>query len=144
MEDEFDLERFVSAQSGVLAQVLDELRAGEKRGHWIWFVFPQMKGLGRSPQAGFYGIGSLAEAQAYLHHPLLGPRLVACAGLVNAVKGRSIQQILDTPDNLKFRSSMTLFAQAGGEFPVFREALEKYFGGKPDPRTLELLSHPRN
>ena len=144
MDDEFDLERFATAQSGVLAQVLDELRAGEKRGHWIWFVFPQMKGLGRSPQAEFYGIGSLEEAKAYLRHPVLGPRLVECAELVKAVKGRNIREILDTPDDLKFRSSMTLFAQAGGEFPVFREALEKYFGGKADPRTLELLGHPRN
>jgi len=140
MDDPFNLDRFVSAQAAVYPQVLAELRAGEKRSHWIWFVFPQMKGLGHSPQSEFYGIGSLAEATAYLQHPLLGPRLVECARLVNAVEGRPITRILGYPDDLKFRSSMTLFARAAQDPSVFEEALEKYFDGQPDARTLELLA----
>jgi len=139
MEDTFNLDRFVRAQAAVFAQVLAELRAGRKRSHWIWFIFPQVKGLGHSPQSDYYGIGSLEEAAAYLRHPLLGPRLVECTQLVNLVEGRTIREILGWPDDLKFRSSMTLFGRAAPENPVFQEALTKYFGGEPDSLTLELM-----
>lgn len=139
MNDPFDLNRFVSAQASVFPQVLAELRAGAKRSHWIWFIFPQMKGLGHSPTADHYGIGSFEEAAAYARHPLLGPRLVECTHLVNLVEGRTIHQILGSPDDLKFRSSMTLFARAAPDHTVFHEALQKYFNGQPDPLTLELL-----
>jgi uncharacterized protein (DUF1810 family) len=139
MEDPFDLDRFLSAQAGHYPHVLAELRAGAKRSHWIWFIFPQMKGLGHSPQSEFYGIGSLEEAAAYLKHPVLGPRLEECTILVNQVAGRTINQIMGYPDDLKFRSSMTLFARAAGEQSIFAEALNKYFGGTSDPVTLDLL-----
>jgi uncharacterized protein (DUF1810 family) len=138
MTDPFHLQRFVDAQQGVYAQVCAELAAGCKRSHWMWFVFPQLQGLGRSATAQHYGIASKAEAQAYWAHPLLGPRLKQCTDLVLAVDGRSAQQIFGPPDDLKFRSSMTLFAQATGE-PVFTRALQKYFDGEADPRTIELL-----
>ena len=139
MKDRFLLDRFVSAQDDVMPQVLAELRAGAKRSHWMWFIFPQMKGLGHSPQSLFYGIGSLEEATAYLQHPVLGPRLRECTRLVNAVEGRGIREILGSPDDLKFRSSMTLFARAAEDDTVFRAALDKYFAGKADPLTMELL-----
>jgi len=136
MDDPFDLQRFVVAQAPVYAQVAAELAAGRKRSHWMWFVFPQLKGLGSSAMAQHYGIASLAEARAYWAHPLLGPRLAQCTGLVLAVDGRSVHEIFGSPDDLKFRSCMTLFAQATGE-PLFTRALEKYFGGEADPRTVE-------
>jgi uncharacterized protein (DUF1810 family) len=136
----FNLERFVSAQAGVYTQVLAELRAGCKRGHWIWFIFPQMKGLGRSSQSEYYGIGSLEEATAYARHPLLGPRLVECTQLVNQIEGLAIEEILGPPDDLKFCSSMTLFARAAEDAIVFHDALNKYFDGEVDPQTLKLLS----
>jgi len=139
MEDPFDLARFLNAQAGVYPQVLAELQAGQKRSHWIWFIFPQMKGLGSSSHAQFYGIGSLDEAAAYWRHPVLGPRLEECTRLVIQVEKRSIQQILGHPDDLKFRSSMTLYSRAASEAAVFTEALDKYFAGQPDPLTLELL-----
>jgi uncharacterized protein (DUF1810 family) len=139
MDDPFNLDRFLNAQAGVFPQVLDELRAGLKRSHWIWFIFPQMKGLGYSPQSEFYGIGSIGEAQAYLRHPHLGPRLVECVRLILGVQGRTIQQILGYPDDLKFRSSMTLFARADAGNPVFQQALDRYFAGQGDAITLELL-----
>ena len=139
MKDVFFLNRFVSAQDAVYPEVLAELRAGAKRSHWMWFIFPQMKGLGRSSQAFFYGIGSQEEAAAYLRHPILGPRLVECTRLINQVEDRSIREILGSPDDLKFRSSMTLFARAAEDEMIFCLALEKYFGGEPDPLTLELL-----
>jgi len=138
MTDPFDLQRFVDAQRGVHEQACAELAAGCKRSHWMWFVFPQLQGLGRSATAQHYGIASRAEAQAYWAHPLLGPRLRQCTELVLAVDGRSARQIFGPPDDLKFRSCMTLFAQATGE-PVFTRALQKYFGGEADPRTIELL-----
>ena len=138
MTDPFRLQRFVDAQQGVYAQVCAELAAGCKRSHWMWFVFPQLQGLGRSATAQHYGIASKAAAQAYWAHPLLGPRLRQCTELVLAVDGRSARQIFGPPDDLKFRSCMTLFAQATGE-PVFTRALQKYFGGEADPRTIELL-----
>jgi uncharacterized protein (DUF1810 family) len=139
MDDEHNLDRFITAQAAVFADVLDELRDGEKRSHWIWFIFPQLRGLGRSEMAEFYGIASLAEAEAYARHPLLGPRLEQCTRLVNAVEGRPIRQIFGSPDDLKFRSSMTLFARAAPEAQVYRQALDKYFAGEADTRTLELL-----
>lgn len=139
MRDGFHLERFVEAQADVYADVLDELRGGRKWGHWMWFIFPQMKGLGRSDMAQYYGIGSMEEATAYLHHPVLGPRLRECTDLVNRAEGRTIHEIFGTPDDMKFRSSMTLFARAAEDDAVFRAALDKYFHGKPDPLTEELL-----
>jgi uncharacterized protein (DUF1810 family) len=143
MNAPFNLERFVDAQAAVYEQVLAELRAGEKRTHWIWFIFPQMKGLGRSPQANHFGIGSLEEAVAYLRHPVLGPRLGQCTRLVTLVEGRTIREILGSPDDMKFRSSMTLFARATADAAMdstdFNDALKKYFGGEPDSLTLSLL-----
>jgi uncharacterized protein (DUF1810 family) len=143
MEDLFNLERFASAQAAVYEQVLEELRAGEKRTHWIWFIFPQMKGLGRSPQANHFGIGSLEEAVAYLRHPVLGSRLSQCTRLVTLVEGRTIRQILASPDDMKFRSSMSLFAHAAAHAEMaptsFNYALKKYFNGEPDSLTVALL-----
>jgi uncharacterized protein (DUF1810 family) len=138
MEDRFNLTRFVSAQAPVYEQVVEELRDGHKRTHWIWFIFPQVRGLGRSPQANHFGIGSLSEARAYWSHQLLGARLAECTQLVNQVEGRSIYEIFGTPDDLKFRSSMTLFARAAGS-PIFGDALQKYFEGELDPMTVKLL-----
>ena len=139
MADPFNLERFVKAQADCYPQVLAELGAGKKRSHWIWFIFPQMKGLGHSSLAEFYGIGSLAEAQAYARHPLLGPRLAQCTQLVNQVEGRTIQEILGYPDDLKFRSSMTLFAHAAENSAELDAALKKYFNGEEDPLTAAML-----
>jgi uncharacterized protein (DUF1810 family) len=137
-DDPFDLQRFVEAQAPVMARVLDELRAGGKRTHWMWFVFPQVAGLGSSAMAVRYEIRSLAEARAYLAHPMLGPRLRDCTQAVLAVEGRDARQIFGVPDDMKFRSSMTLFAAASDE-ALFRQALEKYFGGDPDAATLARL-----
>jgi uncharacterized protein (DUF1810 family) len=142
MSDAFDLDRFVRAQDPVLDQVRRELGEGRKRSHWMWFVFPQLRGLGRSATAQRYGIGSLDEARAYLAHPVLGPRLVECTGLVNRVEGRSAYEIFGSPDDLKFRSSMTLFASADPEALAFRMALGKHFGGALEALTVEKLGHP--
>jgi uncharacterized protein (DUF1810 family) len=139
MADAFDLQRFVDAQAGVYPRALEELRRGRKQTHWIWFVFPQLAGLGSSPTAQFYALRSLAEAQAYLAHPVLGPRLRESAAAVNAVEGRSAHEIFGSPDDLKFRSSMTLFQAAAPDEPVFGEALDRYFEGRADERTLALL-----
>ena len=142
--DPFDLRRFVDAQQRVYDAVLGELRDGAKRSHWIWFVFPQLRGLGRSPTAARFGISSLAEARAYLAHPVLGPRLRECARLVTAIDGRSVDDIFGWPDNLKVRSSMTLFAHAAEDAEEdgadFRAVLEKFYGGQGDPATVELLN----
>jgi uncharacterized protein (DUF1810 family) len=140
MDDPFDLERFVRAQEPVIADVLRELRTGRKRTHWMWFVFPQLRALGRSPTAQHYGIASLAEAQAYMAHPVLEPRLLACAELVRAVQHRSAYEIFGSPDDLKLRSSMTLFAAARPQTVVFDDVLRRYFEGKPDQLTTELLA----
>lgn len=140
MADVYDLGRFVEAQEPVLAQVRQELAAGRKRSHWMWFVFPQLAGLGYSAMARQYAISSLAEARAYLAHPILGSRLIGLTRLVNQVNGRSIHEIFGSPDDLKFHSSMTLFAQAQPDEPAFREALDKYFGGIMDKGTLEKLN----
>jgi len=126
MQDPYGLERFVAAQDPVFEQVRAELRAGRKRTHWMWFVFPQMQGLGHSPMAQKYAIVSREEASAYLEHPVLGPRLRECTKLVNRVEGRTLNQIFGYPDDLKFRSSMSLFAGATADNQVFKNALEKY------------------
>jgi uncharacterized protein (DUF1810 family) len=137
--DPFDLQRFVDAQARVYPEVLGELRAGRKRSHWIWFIFPQLAGLGSSPMAARYAIASLDEARAYLRHQLLGPRLHECTQLVNAVQGRSIGQIFGSPDDLKVRSSMTLFAHATQDNQDFVDLLERYYDGEEDPLTMERL-----
>lgn len=138
-DDPFELARFVDAQREVYQQALAELRAGRKRTHWMWFVFPQMVGLGRSPTAQHYGIRSLAEAQAYLQHPLLGARLRQCARALLDLHGRSAEAIFGYPDVLKLRSSMTLFAAVADAGPEFAAVLERYYGGVRDARTLRLL-----
>ena len=138
MDDPHDLQRFVDAQAPIIDQVRDELAQGRKRSHWMWFVFPQIAGLGFSAMAQRYAISSLNEAKAYLHHPILGPRLEDCTRLVLAVDGRSAHDIFGSPDDMKFRSSMTLFAQAAPD-GVFTEALRKYFASEPDPETLRRL-----
>jgi uncharacterized protein (DUF1810 family) len=135
-----DLQRFVDAQRPVHDRVLAELRAGAKASHWMWFVFPQLRQLGHSGTALHYGIGSRAEAAAYWRHPLLGARLKECTALVLAVQGRSAWEIFGSPDDLKFRSCMTLFAQVAPEEPLFQRAIDQYYGGKPDSRTLDLLA----
>ena len=139
MTDPHDLQRFVAAQAPVHDQVLAELRAGRKRTHWMWFVFPQLRGLGRSAMAERYGIASRDEALAYLAHPLLGPRLRSGTALVVAVQGRSLNAILGSPDDLKFHSSMTLFAEIAPDPRVFVEALAKYFDDRRDHVTLLML-----
>lgn len=141
--DPFDLRRFVDAQDRVYDTVLAELRNGAKRSHWIWFVFPQLRGLGHSPTAQRFGISSLDEARAYLAHPVLGPRLRGCTRLVAAIDGRSVDQIFGWPDNLKVRSSMTLFARATDDNAEFRAVLDKFYNGDDDPATVERLSTAR-
>jgi uncharacterized protein (DUF1810 family) len=142
-EDPFDLERFVHAQDSVFEEVLLELQGGDKEGHWMWFIFPQMKGLGSSAMSQRSAISSRAEAEAYLAHAILGPRLIQCTELVNAVQGRSAERIFGSIDAVKFRSSMTLFREVSRPDSVFAEALRKYFAGEPDARTLKLLDSPR-
>jgi uncharacterized protein (DUF1810 family) len=137
--DPYDLHRFVEAQNPVFEQVCAELREGHKRSHWMWFIFPQLRGLGRSYIAHKFGISSLHEAEVYLEHDVLGPRLTQCTGLVVAVEGHSINQIFGSPDDLKFRSSMTLFARTKSDNQIFKDALQKYFNGEPDSLTLERL-----
>jgi uncharacterized protein (DUF1810 family) len=139
MSDRFGLERFVEAQEKIYEQACAELRMGRKRSHWMWFVFPQIRGLGSSPTAVRYAISGLEEARAYLEHPVLGVRLRECVGIVCGVEGRTVEEIFGYPDDLKFHSSITLFVKAAGEGGVFREALEKYFGGEMDRGTLERI-----
>jgi uncharacterized protein (DUF1810 family) len=136
--DGFDLDRFVTAQAPVIATALEELAAGRKRTHWMWFIFPQLRGLGHSGMAMAYGLASLEEARAYLDHPVLGKRLGLCTRMVLGLEGRSLHGIFGTPDDMKFRSCMTLFALAGTPEP-FSLALDKYCAGQMDERTLELL-----
>jgi uncharacterized protein (DUF1810 family) len=139
MKDRYDLERFVEAQAGVYEQACAELRAGRKQSHWMWFVFPQIRGLGSSPMAVRYAISSLEEARAYLAHEVLGARLRECAGIVLRVEGKAVGEIFGSPDELKFHSSMTLFAKAEEGGGVFWEALEKYFAGEMDRGTLARI-----
>ncbi len=138
--DPYDLQRFVDAQDRVYATVLAELRGGAKRSHWIWFVFPQLRELGHSPTALHYGISSRDETRAYLAHEVLGPRLRECSRLVAQIDGRSIEEILGWPDNLKLRSSMTLFARATEDNDDFVAVLDKFYGGEEDPATLARLA----
>ncbi len=139
--ENFDLERFVTAQQPHYGQVCAELAAGHKSSHWMWWIFPQLRSLGSSPTAQRFGIGSLAEARAYLAHPLLGARLRECTQLVNGIAGRSAQAIFGYPDYLKFRSCMTLFAAAAERDDApFVAALQKYFAGEADPLTRKLLT----
>lgn len=141
MDDPFQLKRFVDAQELVFNTALAELRAGRKQTHWIWFIFPQLRALGRSATAEFYGITSLDEARAYLQHPLLADRLARATDAVLVHHDRSAHDIFGSPDDLKFRSSMTLFNVASNyENARFQVALERYYDGKPDTRTLELLA----
>ena len=138
-DDPYDLARFTRAQDRIYAGVLAELRGGRKLTHWMWFIFPQIDGLGHSTTAKDYAIRSIAEARRYLSHPVLGPRLAECAATVLAVRGRSVSGIFGHPDDLKLRSSMTLFACAAGPGSVFEQVLDRYFHGERDARTLQLL-----
>jgi uncharacterized protein (DUF1810 family) len=138
--DPFDLQRFVDAQNHFYDTVLRELRDGRKRSHWIWFIFPQLRGLGRSPTAIHYGIASRDEAAAYLAHPVLGPRLRQCTRLVTEIDGRSVEEVFGWPDNLKVRSSMTLFARSTDDNADFLAVLEKFYGGEADPVTVDRLA----
>jgi uncharacterized protein (DUF1810 family) len=139
MNDPYGLQRFVDAQIPVYDKVCFELHDGRKKSHWMWFIFPQVDGLGSSQMARIFAISSIAEAAAYLAHPVLGSRLTECTKLVNLVEGRPIEQIFGYPDDLKFRSSMTLFAHATPDNRVFIDALQKYFKGEFDHATLERL-----
>ena len=137
-DDAYDLERFVRAQAVDYQSAISELRAGQKRSHWMWYVFPQIEGLGQSPTSRRYSIKSLAEAKAYLDHPVLGPRLRECFAVVASIQGKSARDIFGSPDDMKFRSCATLFAYvAGGD--VFQDALDKYFDGEQDQLTLRHL-----
>ena len=138
-KDQFDLQRFVDAQNRVFDQVCAELRTGRKQTHWMWFIFPQLAGLGSSAMAARYAISGKPEAQAYLAHEILGPRLRHCTQLVNEVKGRSVSEIFGYPDDLKFHSLMTLFTQVAPDEKMFADALQKYFAGQLDKQTLVLL-----
>ncbi len=133
------LERFVEAQASVYARVLAELKAGRKQSHWMWFIFPQIAGLGHSAMVQMFAIQDLVEAQAYLAHPVLGPRLRECTQAVLDIDGKTAHAIFGPPDDLKFRSSMTLFARAAPDEKLFHAALDKYFDGEADPLTLQKL-----
>ena len=141
MRADNDLERFVEAQAPVYESVRAELRAGRKRSHWMWFVFPQLRGLGDSSTADYYGIASADEARAYVTHPVLGARLRECVDLLLAVEGRTAHEIFGSPDDLKLRSSLTLFANVAGNETRFDRALKEFFGGEPDQLTIDRLSH---
>ena len=138
-DDPFNLGRFVSAQARDYEIAREELRNGRKRTHWIWYIFPQVDGLGYSANSKFYAIKSKAEAQKYLEHPLLGARLLECANILLKLEGRSASEILGSPDDLKLKSSMTLFAAVQSQEPAFARVLDKYFQGKRDITTIELL-----
>jgi uncharacterized protein (DUF1810 family) len=138
-DDPFDPQRFVDAQAPVYEQVLRELRAGRKQSHWMWFVFPQIAGLGYSPLAVRYAISGREEAAAYDAHPVLGARLRECTALVNQVEGRTAHQIFGSPDDLKFRSCMTLFSLCAANTQIFQDALDTYFNGAGDPLTIDRL-----
>jgi uncharacterized protein (DUF1810 family) len=139
VSDPFVLDRFVSAQGPIYGQVLAELNGGRKRSHWMWFIFPQIAGLGHSSTSRYYAIKSRGEADAYLNHPVLGPRLVECAEALLAIEGRTASAIMGYPDDLKLRSCMTLFERVAGPGSVFSRVLEKYYAGGRDERTLRLL-----
>ena len=140
MRDPHELGRFVAAQAPVYEQVCQELRAGRKTSHWMWFIFPQLKTLGRSATAQHYGIASRDEALAYWQHELLGPRLAQCTSLVCGVSGRDVHEIFGSPDDLKFRSCLTLFHAVAPQEPIFEQALRQYFGGGGDAATTRWLA----
>lgn len=140
VDDPFDLDRFVRAQNPGYTRALAEIRSGRKRSHWMWYVFPQFAGLGVSTMSQHYAIRSVAEAKAFLSHPVLGPRLIECADALLGLKGRSANEIFGTPDDLKLRSCATLFASMSPADSVFQRILERYFEGKPDRLTLQLLN----
>ena len=139
MADPFDLDRFVRAQDADYETALAEIRGGRKRSHWMWYVFPQIAGLGVSPTAQHFAIRNLAEAKAYLSHPILGPRLIECAETLLTIEGRSAHDIFGSPDDMKLRSCATLFAQVSADSSVFQRILDRYFDGRPDERTLALV-----
>jgi uncharacterized protein (DUF1810 family) len=141
INDPYDLQRFVDAQAPVFGEVCSELREGRKRGHWMWYIFPQIRGLGSSMRSARFSISSLAEATAYLGHTILGPRLKECSRLVLAIDGLSIEEIFGYPDDLKFHASMTLFAQTSPKDEVFHQALRKYFRGAAHRQTLQILQN---
>lgn len=141
-DDPFNLARFITAQEGVYNGVLAELKNGNKRSHWMWYIFPQLEGLGQSSTSKYYAIHSRKEASAYLNHPVLGSRLIECANIVLAIEGRTVSEIFGYPDNLKLRSSMTLFSRVATD-SVFVRVLDKYFQGERDVRTLQLLEKPK-
>ena len=140
MHADFDLQRFVEAQNPVYDRVLQELQAGRKRSHWMWYVFPQLDGLGRSAMAERYALAGIDEARAYLAHPLLGPRLQACLSALLQHRDKSARAVLGSPDDLKLRSCLTLFARAAPDNPLFQRALVQFYDGKPDPLTLNALA----
>ena len=140
MTDTFNLQRFVDAQAPAYDRALRELKAGRKQTHWMWFIFPQIAGLGRSATAQKYAIASAAEAEAYLNHPVLGPRLIECCETINALEGKSAASIFGSIDTLKLRSSLTLFGAVDPDSNVIRKSLQKYFAGEADNRTLDLLN----
>jgi uncharacterized protein (DUF1810 family) len=139
MEDPYRLERFVTAQEQHYRAAVSELRTGQKTGHWMWFIFPQAAGLGRTSTSRQFAISSLSEAQAYLRHPVLGSRLIECARILTGITGKSATEIFGSLDAMKLRSSMTLFMMAAPDEPVFAEVLAKYFDGAPDQRTIALM-----
>lgn len=139
MEDKYKLTRFLDAQNQVYLNALSEIRKGKKQTHWMWFIFPQLKGLGRSSTADYYGLTDLEEASTYLQHPVLGKHLVQIASALLELQGRTASDILGSPDDMKLRSSMTLFSQVENADPVFQKVLDKYFSGNPDELTLKLL-----
>lgn len=139
-DDPYNLQRFVDAQDLVIDQVKQELQSGRKQSHWMWFIFPQVEGLGKSPTAQKYAISSQKEAEAYLAHPILGQRLRECTEITNGIEGRTANEIFGSPDDLKFRSSMTLFDAIADDSSPFRTALKKYYNNKPDENTIEFLS----
>ena len=143
MEESQDLQRFLDGQSRNYEAALAELNAGRKRSHWMWYVFPQIAGLGHSSTAQFYAIRDLQEARSYLQHPILGPRLRACCEALLQQEGLSAHEIMGSPDDLKLRSSMTLFAEAAPKEALFRQVLDKYYQGNPDSRTLDILGEQR-
>lgn len=139
MEDKYKLSRFLDAQNQIYLTALNEVKSGRKESHWMWFVFPQITGLGQSSTAKFYGIVNLEEAENYLAHPVLGRHLIEISEALLKVENKTATEILGTPDDMKLRSSMTLFAIAGNTYPVFKQVLDKYFSGIPDELTLKLL-----
>lgn len=138
-QDAFNLARFLEAQEDTYEQVVRELHSGQKRSHWMWFIFPQFIGLGSSTTSHLYALKSLSEVREYLHHPVLGQRLIECTKIVNHLQGRTARQVFSAPDDLKFHSSMTLFELAAGTKSEFTSALEKYFAGARDIKTIELI-----